>query len=584
MKKAVYYERVSTLNNEQTNSLENQRKLCEEFLAKHNDIVLAEPIDSYSERVSGKSDLRDKYIEMITRVSKGDIDYILVKDLKRLSRSAEVSAQIRNQCKKYGVKLILLSNGQIYDPNEDGNRMLYGFEALMNEEVVYRQSEYGRIAHRQKMEAKRLSSQNCTFGYRWDKEKNDMIICHEEAEVICRLFELLVFKDYGAKELREFLVNEKGICVSNVTVRNWLHETAYIGTFHMNKKGSILGVGSGQKTKHYRKPKEEWVAVDRPDLAIVNPKLFDLAQKIMDSRTRVYDADKNGLLQARFKGHHLFSSKVFCSECGKSFVHCWADRNNTVGVYRDSFVQKRRDASALCENKKYSRIYEDELELIVRKAINTFISKHTECFEHVLQALKTSLMKETTVDSDNKLKQLGRLKQEAEKILQAYMEASGPIREALSKKYEAITEQITKMKGEISELDRRKIQGDVLVQKMQVISKELDKLKEIKVLDRSIVENFVDKILISKDGKIEIVLKVNEICIAQIQTWQEQKEKKQTQRKSESAFSLDVYVENEWSEVSVYPVKMESPGMRDPYQQRMQIQRKICCPAWKQWC
>ena len=32
MKKAVYYERVSTLNDEQTNSLENQRKLCEDFL------------------------------------------------------------------------------------------------------------------------------------------------------------------------------------------------------------------------------------------------------------------------------------------------------------------------------------------------------------------------------------------------------------------------------------------------------------------------------------------------------------------------------------------------------------------------
>ena len=156
MKKAVYYERVSTLNDEQTNSLENQRKLCEDFLKKHSEIILAEPIDSYTERVSGKSDLREKYIEMMTRVSKGDIDYILVKDLKRLSRSTEVSAQLRNQCKKYGVKLILLSNNQIYDPNAEGNRMLYGFEALVNEEVVYRQSEYGRIAHKQKMDAKRL--------------------------------------------------------------------------------------------------------------------------------------------------------------------------------------------------------------------------------------------------------------------------------------------------------------------------------------------------------------------------------------------------------------------------------------------
>ena len=261
MKNALYYERVSTLNDEQSNSLENQRKLCEDFLAKHSDIVLAEPIDSYTERVSGKSDLREKYIEMMTRISKGDIDYILVKDLKRLSRSTEVSAQLRNQCKKYGVKLILLASNQIYDPNAEENRMLYGFEALVNEEVVYRQSEYGRIAHKQKMDAKRLSSQNCTFGYRWDKESNDMVICEEEAEIIRQLFELLVFKDYGAKELREFLAKEKGIKVSAVTVRHWIQETAYVGIFYMNKKGSILGVGAGQKTKRYKKPKEEWVEV-----------------------------------------------------------------------------------------------------------------------------------------------------------------------------------------------------------------------------------------------------------------------------------------------------------------------------------
>lgn len=553
MKKAVYYERVSTLNEEQTNSMENQRRLCEEFLKKHEDVLLAEPIDSYSERVSGKSDLREKYIDMMTRISKGDIDYILVKDLKRLSRSTEVSAQLRNQCRKYDVKLVLLSTNQIYDPNAEGNRMLYGFESLVNEEVVYRQSEYGRIAHRQKMEAKRLSSQNCTFGYRWDKGINDMVICEEEAEVVRQLFELLVFKDYGSKELREFLAKEKGIKVSGRTVRLWIKETAYIGIFHMNKKGSILGVGAGQKTKHYIKPENEWVSVERPDLAIVDPKLFELAQKVMESRKIVYDADKNGNAQARFKGKHLFSGKVFCEECGKSYTHCWTDRNKTIAAYRDSYVQKRKDASTSCDNKDYSRIYEDELEEIVRQSVNLFIKEHEKCFDVVLKALRSALAEELK-RGDGKLKaekNLQKLKDEAEKVLQSYLDASGSIKDALSKKYDDLTMKISDLEQEIRQMDNRVSQEDELEQKIVKISKMMDQLREIKKLDRKLVEHFVEKVLISKDGRVKIILKVGEVYIQQLYTWQEQKERRRIQ-KNESAYIFSIYSETEKYEIVLF--------------------------------
>lgn len=580
MKKAVYYERVSTLNDEQTNSLENQRKLCEEFLKTHNDIMLAEPIDSYSERVSGKSDLREKYIEMMTRVSKGDIDYILVKDLKRLSRSTEVSAQLRNQCRKYDVKLILLANNQIYDPNEESNRMLYGFEALVNEEVVYRQSEYGRIAHRQKMEEKRLSSQNCRFGYRW--ENGDMVICEKEAEIIRQLFELLVFKDYGAQELREFLAKEKKINVSAKTIRLWIQETAYIGVFHMNKKGSILGVGAGQKTRHYFKPKEEWVAVERPDLAIVDKRLFDLAQMIMESRKVLYDSDKNGVRQARFRGTHLFAGKVFCEECGKSYIHCWADRDKTISAYRDSYVMKRRDASTSCTNKAYSRIYEDELEEIVCQAINAFITGHKKCFDTVLQALKVAVAEEITNGNEEKKKskQLEHLKLEADKILQTYLDSAGAIRDALSKKYEEITHQISELEQEIARTKCNRSMEVEIEQRISIISTKMDELKEIKVLDRSIIENFVDRVIITKDGKIKIILKVGVTYIEQLRTWQEQKDRKRIQKKESVSF-FSIYAEKQKYEIYIYLVKKGNLGMRGALVPGTQTAAGICSRVWR---
>lgn len=146
-KLGIYYERVSTDHAEQDESMDNQRRLVLAYLKRHPEIELAEPLDTYSERESAKSDERPKYSSMIKRLSKGDIDYLLVKDTKRLNRSTEVAAQLKNLARRYGFKLILLSTGQIYDINASENRMMYGFESLINEDLVYRQSEYGRIAH-----------------------------------------------------------------------------------------------------------------------------------------------------------------------------------------------------------------------------------------------------------------------------------------------------------------------------------------------------------------------------------------------------------------------------------------------------
>ena len=204
-KNGLYYERVSTFHDAQSESLENQRALCESYLRRHPEIRLAEPIDSYSERISGKSDERPRFQAMLKRLSRGDIDYLLVKDLKRLSRSSEVSAALRNLAKRFKFKIILLSTSQIYDPNADETRMMYGFEALVNEEVVFRQSEYGRIAHKQKCEAKRLNRNNVTFGYKWDADKKDIIVDEDAAEIVRTLFDKYVFQDAGIKDLRKYL-------------------------------------------------------------------------------------------------------------------------------------------------------------------------------------------------------------------------------------------------------------------------------------------------------------------------------------------------------------------------------------------
>lgn len=501
--RALYYERVSTANEDQTSSMENQRLLCENYLAKHKEIMLMEPLDTYSERISGKSDCREKFSKMMLRIQEGDIDLILVKDLKRLSRSTEVSAMLRKICKEYHVKLLLLDKGQLYDPNDDQTRMFYGFESLINEEVVFRQSQYGKIAHKQKMAALRLNAQNCTFVHKWDKNKGDLYVDEDKAQIICRVFELYVFKGLGGMEIRRYLKRNYNMEISVNTIMNWLQETAFIGVFHMNKKGSELGVGVGQKTKRFMNPKDQWVAVERPDLAFLDKRLFELANRIHQSRQNLYGNTQKGYKQTRFAGTHLYSGKIFCAECGCSYIHYWSGRKTPVSSYKDSCYLKRGSSDA-CENKKYSRISEDQLNDVVLTAINSFIQENKDCFSVLESVLERTLDKKNNEALKKIENELKKIVKDKEKTQAAFIDASGTLRRDLADKYENLSQRESELKSKLEAYSNN--DSADLMDRISDIKQKLKNLSKIEKVNRVILNNFVDKILIYKDGTIKVIL------------------------------------------------------------------------------
>ena len=202
---------------------------------------------------------------------------------------------------------------------------------------MHNQSRLARLSHKQKMQAKRLNRNNVTFGYKWDEEKKDIVIDDEKAKVVREVFDLYVFRGFGASQIANEIGKTHGIVVATNTITNWLCETAYIGVFHMNKKSSVLGVGHGQKTKRYINDKSEWVSVERPELRIIPQDIFDLAQGIRKDRIVAGGKNSKGFRQARFRGTHLFSAKVYCKECGNSYIYYWCNQKKTVGAYKDSF-------------------------------------------------------------------------------------------------------------------------------------------------------------------------------------------------------------------------------------------------------
>lgn len=505
---AVFYARVSTKKEEQEESLENQNSLKEIYLKSHPNIKC---IAEYSEQVSGKSDLRPEYQKMIERAKDPLVKYIMVKDTKRLYRSSAVAYEFKETLKKYGLKLILLSTGQISDPNANdiGTQMMFGIESVLNEEVVQRQSNYGRVTHQLKCERKILNRNNITFGYAWDDVNKEIYINEEEAGIIRKMFDLYVFQGYGAKALEKYF-EMKGYPRSAQTIRKYLEETAYIGIFHLNKKSSVLGIGKGAKTKRFTNPKEEWVPVERPELAIVDEEIFELAQRMRESKRGLYKQGENVPRQVWFSGTHIFSGKLFCGMCSRSYIHKIKENyGKHISVYVHRVHRKKEITEERCLN-PYRTVYEEDLIDITRRSINGLIQKNQDCFSLILPAIQKAMQEDDGVEKEKAdiRKRIRKEEKNKSKLLEVYMKAEGEMKDDINVQYNEKAKQIKELKKELEKYDNVRIKQEEMQDKLMAIRERIQQLKGTGVVnvDRRVADIFISQIILYGNGVMDFRL------------------------------------------------------------------------------
>lgn len=505
---AVFYARVSTKKEEQEESLENQNSLKEIYLKSHPNIKC---IAEYSEQVSGKSDLRPEYQKMIERAKDPLVKYIMVKDTKRLYRSSAVAYEFKETLKKYGLKLILLSTGQISDPNANdiGTQMMFGIESVLNEEVVQRQSNYGRVTHQLKCERKILNRNNITFGYAWDDVNKEIYINEEEARIIRKMFDLYVFQGYGAKALEKYF-EMKRYPRSAQTIRKYLEETAYIGIFHLNKKSSVLGIGKGAKTKRFTNPKEEWVPVERPELAIVDEEIFELAQRMRESKRGLYKQGENVSRQVWFSGTHIFSGKLFCGMCSRSYIHKIKENyGKHISVYVHRVHRKKEITEERCLN-PYRTVYEEDLIDITRRSINGLIQKNQDCFSLILPAIQKAMQEDDEVEKEKSdiRKRIRKEEKNKSKLLEVYMKAEGEMKDDINVQYNEKAKQIKELKKELEKYDNVRIKQEEMQDKLMAIRERIQQLKGTGVVavDRRVADIFINQIILYGNGVMDFRL------------------------------------------------------------------------------
>jgi site-specific DNA recombinase len=381
MKAAIYARYSSDLQNDR--SIEDQIGLCRRFAAESDWLVADGHI--YTDRaVSGASLIgRTGLISLLNEASHNPrpFDYVLVEDTSRLSRRMGEHEEIIDQLHFYGIHVFFVSQG--IDSKDQQSHLTVGVNSLLDSQ--FRHDLKRKTLRGLKGQAERgYNTGSRTYGYRYTKlidetggfnyKKGEQQYIGTEigidpgqAQVVRQVFDMWTSGN-SISEITYWL-NERKIPPPGVgiqrkngrnrytwipnTIREILKNTKYVGQWTYNKRAWRRNPKTGQR-KAFIRDKKEWVIKERPELAIVDKKTWELAQIRIKASTRGPHSRKGPRL--RF----LFSGLMKCHICGGSYVVVASDRSHNP-IF-GCCTNKQRGA-AVCPNN--FRVRKEELETII---------------------------------------------------------------------------------------------------------------------------------------------------------------------------------------------------------------------------
>lgn len=184
MKVWLYY-RLSRDEDEELNSLKNQRKIIYNFAVSNGHEVVGE---SFDDNVSGMHFNREGIDKIYEVVEAGKIEAIIVKDLSRLGRHRTQTALFIDYLREHDVRVLSATeNIDTFNENDD---LIIGFKGLVNDFYARDGSRRVRTGYRQKQKEGIVTIP--PFGYFKDKNTKKVVIVEEAAETVRLIFSAYV--------------------------------------------------------------------------------------------------------------------------------------------------------------------------------------------------------------------------------------------------------------------------------------------------------------------------------------------------------------------------------------------------------
>lgn len=307
--RACAYCRVSTEEDEQINSLENQMTHYEEAIRSHPEYEFAGIFHDFG--ISGFKENRPGFQRMLQAARNHEIDLIITKSVSRFCRNTDTLLKAVRELKELGVGVVF--ELQHIDTLATSGEILLTVLAAFAQAESENYSTLGKMVYTRKYEAGiPVQYLERSFGYDLGRS-GEYIPDQKEAPWVKKIFDLCASgyrPQQIARHLNEHGVRTKaGAMFSSSTVIRILENEIYKGDYIMHK----YYVNAERKEVRNRGEVDAWyIKDDHP--ALVSRKLWDRAQEQL-SVMREY-LSTGSVVGALDEETYPYKSQIFCAECG----------------------------------------------------------------------------------------------------------------------------------------------------------------------------------------------------------------------------------------------------------------------------
>ena len=494
---------------DESNSIKAQRDLMYQYINEREEFKDYETEEFCDDGYSGTNFDRPGVRRMLELAESGIINVIIVKDFSRFGRnSIDVGHYIEEIFPYTGLRFIAINDR--YDSNNyvgDTGGFEISIKNLISQIYAQDASKKIRTSFQSKARNGEYIGFQKIYGYIINENKK-LILDREPAEVVKKIFEMRsqgITYDAIAKYLNDEkilvprlyfkynkLMDDGTIPEMNMWTRTILHKMInneqYTGKliFGRYKVDKIRG-----KTAT-RVPRDKWIIAENAHEPIVSEEMFNMTKSTKrESRKGVK------------LGQTLFGGKVVCGCCGRNF-YTWS--KNHILLCQTPVLTGNNPG---CYDQK---IHEDDLIALIDDAIKFVMQKSKEKtakFKNEI-IISTSELNSVKKELQTEVGKLDSLRRNKEKMFQKLMDDQLTDDEYMRLSNDLEREEIT-VEDKIRELKKK--QKDVLAKKneKEINVKVYKEIGEIKKIDRKVVEKFIDKIIVNREGRVEIQWTFKEI-------------------------------------------------------------------------
>ncbi len=506
------YVRLSRDDNKRNySSIENQKLIIQKYAEENNMIVRHIYED---DGISGYSFNRPQFQNMMANL--GSIDVIVAKDLSRIGRHNAKVLLFLEEMEEQGKRVILIDDN--YDSLYSDDDII-GIKTWDNERHVKNTSR--KVKRIKKMEQEN-GTLKCAppFGYTRHPLNKQMVLIDEEAAAILNLEKDLYLEGNGIRKIAEIL-SDRGVPTPTMLQKErfqalglpYHREVAYMWSYGMVKDTLFNDYHNGVLRTHKRERmtingKDKKISRDQqyvfPDH---HPKIFD--DDTMKLLFEVKDSRHHSQYRGQRKHINLFSGCLYCKDCGMKLTAI--NRPNRGKYYVCGTYNKK--GKQFCE---YAHLVTEET---LMDALVKYLTLCRDSLIDIIQNFDLSNLKAPTYSADDSLQ---RLENELEKIKKELktlitqkvkeLTTNPGMAEIINETYASLQtekmERISAIEKTLQDLTKEPhIPTAAIKPNLQTALDILNEVLEQKGLTRTDIEVLVERIIVDKDGNVDIYLK-----------------------------------------------------------------------------